>query len=233
MIGAETIRGLSAARVLVVAPTLELLAQTVHAYRTVHGDHVLGRIIAVCSDQTITRRHEINLRAEQAEVTTDPGELSRLCAGSGRCAVFTTYASLRATVATAHRDHGLTPWDVAIVDEAHRTVGEHGRAWAAVHDDERVPALRRLYLTATPRLITASTSARTQVVSMDDESVFGPVVHRLLFAPAIDLGLLADYRVLVSVVAEPEARELIDRHPYLSVRGRTIDSATVAAHVGC
>ncbi|WP_328384461.1 hypothetical protein OHQ88_33675 (plasmid) [Micromonospora zamorensis] len=83
-----------------------------------------------------------------------------------------------------------------------------------MHDDEHVPARRRRYLTATPRPITASTDATSQVVSMDDETGYGPVVHRLLFAHAIDLGLLADYRVVVSVVAEPEAPYLICPHPH-------------------
>ncbi|MEU7802594.1 Helicase associated domain protein [Micromonospora arborensis] len=230
-VGAETARQLDAARVLVVVPTLELLAQTVHAYRLAHDDRTLGRIIAVCSDQTITRRHEIDLRAEHAEVTTDPEKLHRLTDETDRCTVFTTYASLLNTVASAHRGNGLKPWDAAIIDEAHRTAGEPGRAWAAIHDDERVPARRRLYLTATPKVITAGAGSSLQVASMDDETIFGPVVHRLPFAQAIDLGLLADYRVVVSVVAEPEVRDLIRRHPYLSVGGRNIDSASVAAHV--
>ncbi|WP_328384404.1 Helicase associated domain protein (plasmid) [Micromonospora zamorensis] len=229
-VGSETAQRLGAARVLVAVPTLELLAQTVHAYRLEHGDQALGRIIAVCSDQTITRRHEIDLRAEHADVTTDSEQLHELCSGKGRRTVFSTYASLPTAVAGAHRDQGLPPWDLAVVDEAHRTVGDHGRAWAAIHDDDRIPARRRLYFTATPRVI-AESGTSLQVASMDDETTFGAVVHQLLFADAIDLGYLADYRVVVSVVAEPEVRDLIRHHPYLTVGGRAIDSATVAAHV--
>ncbi|MET7305423.1 Helicase associated domain protein, partial [Embleya sp. NPDC005575] len=39
-----------------------------------------------------------------------------------------------------------------VVDEAHRTSGALGKAWAAIHDNRRLPAARRLYLTATPRI---------------------------------------------------------------------------------
>ncbi|MCE0446858.1 hypothetical protein LT493_26430 [Streptomyces tricolor] len=39
-----------------------------------------------------------------------------------------------------------------MVDEAHRTSGRIGKPWAVVHDNTRIPALRRLYMTATPRL---------------------------------------------------------------------------------
>ncbi|MBD0691085.1 hypothetical protein BG452_33580 [Streptomyces sp. CBMA123] len=38
------------------------------------------------------------------------------------------------------------------MDEAHRTAGSEGKAWAAVHADDQVPAARRLYFTATPRI---------------------------------------------------------------------------------
>ncbi|MFD9223698.1 hypothetical protein ACFWDI_27720 [Streptomyces sp. NPDC060064] len=38
------------------------------------------------------------------------------------------------------------------VDEAHRTAGRLGKAWAAIHHDAQIPAARRLYLTATPRI---------------------------------------------------------------------------------
>jgi predicted helicase len=38
------------------------------------------------------------------------------------------------------------------VREAHRTSGSLGKAWAAIHDQEAIPAARRLYLTATPRI---------------------------------------------------------------------------------
>jgi predicted helicase len=119
-------------------PTVDLLAQTVHAYREVYGDAALGPIVAVCSDQNVTRRHEIDLRAEHADVTTSPDELNQLTSGH-RCTVFTTYASLT-VIAEAHRGHGAAPWDLAVVDEAHRTAGEQGRPWSAIHDDRQIPA---------------------------------------------------------------------------------------------
>ncbi|MFI6985200.1 DEAD/DEAH box helicase family protein [Embleya sp. NPDC050154] len=65
-----------------------------------------------------------------------------------------TYQSLGA-VLTAHQGaHGpaLAGFDLVIVDEAHRTTGSTGKEWAAVHDDTRLSATRRLYLTATPRV---------------------------------------------------------------------------------
>src|SRR5690606_11929364 len=46
----------------------------------------------------------------------------------------------------------LQPFGLAVVDEAHRTSGDAAKPWAAIHDQTRIPAARRLYLTATPRI---------------------------------------------------------------------------------
>ncbi|CAL9271584.1 hypothetical protein SUDANB5_00028 [Streptomyces sp. SudanB5_2050] len=60
-----------------------------------------------------------------------------------------TYLGL-GTLERAHKA-GLPGWDLIVVDEAHRASGRLGKPWAVVHDNTRVPALRRLYVTATPR----------------------------------------------------------------------------------
>ncbi|MGW4824911.1 GTP cyclohydrolase I [Streptomyces sp. NPDC004227] len=44
------------------------------------------------------------------------------------------------------------PMDLTVVDEAHRTSGSMGNAWADFHDQTIIPAARRLYLTAIPRI---------------------------------------------------------------------------------
>ncbi|MEY9997211.1 putative helicase [Streptomyces sp. V4I8] len=54
--------------------------------------------------------------------------------------MFATYASvgkLQAHVA------GLGAFDLMVVDEAHRTSGDGLKPWAAVHDQQKIPAARR------------------------------------------------------------------------------------------
>jgi len=62
-------------------------------------------------------------------------------------------------------------------------------------------------MTATPRLFDPNTKERAQaneavLASMDDEAVFGPVLHRLGFGEAVERDLLTDYKVLVLTVDE-------------------------------
>ncbi|MCY3948558.1 MAG: DEAD/DEAH box helicase family protein, partial [Acidimicrobiaceae bacterium] len=132
---------------------------------------------------------------------------------------------------------GATPFDLFICDEAHRTTGieraeASGSATSAsakrasgfhlAHDDDAIPALRRLYMTATPRVFTAR--ARKQAdrlaerlgreldsYSMDDPETYGLRFHELRFSEAIDRDLLCDYRVLV-VGKKANDRDLGDKY---------------------
>ncbi|MEU6818574.1 Helicase associated domain protein [Streptomyces sp. NPDC046860] len=200
-------------RVLVLVPTLELLAQTVVEWR---GFGHSGPMAAVCSLHDDPRLHAMGVRC-----TTSVPQLS-LWHGSGPVTVFATYASLP-VLSDAHTGaYGLPMdvWDLVLVDEAHRTSGSLGKAWAAVHDQELLPAMRRLYMTATPRVweeraprLARGTGAgqapaaldrlpEEMACSMDDEAVYGPVLFELDLSESIARGLLARYQIVVAEVRD-------------------------------
>lgn len=49
---------------------------------------------------------------------------------------------------------GLSRFDLVVADEAHRCAGPEAGDFATVLDDARLPARRRLFMTATPRIFT-------------------------------------------------------------------------------
>ncbi|MGP4114016.1 Helicase associated domain protein [Streptomyces sp. 4N509B] len=192
-------------RVLVVVPFLELVTQTLREWRRVLGEGGLGRVVAVCSDKDVLREQAL-LREQGASVTTSAESLARLAAGRGRVTVAVTYASLP-VIAAAHDDHGLAMWDLIVSDEAHRSAGRADKTSAMVHSNAFIPAARRQYMTATPRIISRGGDV---AVSMDDRKIFGEVVYRLGFSRAIELGLLANYRIVVPVVTDEQVRVAAD-----------------------
>jgi predicted helicase len=115
--------------------------------------------------------------------------------------VFATYQSID-VVAQAQK--GRSGFALIVADEAHRTTGatlagESESAFVRVHDNIYLPAAKRIYMTATPRIYDDSTKTRAGdanavLASMDDESRFGPVFHRLGFGEAVERGLLTDTR---------------------------------------
>ncbi|MFF8589633.1 Helicase associated domain protein [Streptomyces althioticus] len=215
-------------RVLVLLPTLDLLSQTIRSWRAAGRK---GSSIAVCSARQALDHEPLGA---DVPLTTDSGELTALATPprSGPVTAYATYASLPAVIA-AHRDHHLPPWDLVVVDEAHRTAGRIGKAWAAVHHDDQIPATRRLYLSATPRIWDGDDAPDTDgaqtVASMDDENLFGPIAYHLNLSDAIDLGLLADYQILVPVVTDHDLRDWLATGPGAGVDGLRLAGRQVAA----
>ena len=150
-------------------------------------------------------------------MTSGPKEIAGVLAvDSGRTrVVFCTYQSLHKVI-EAQSGHGAPSFHLALMDEAHRTTGvtASGKAmesgFRSVHDDERLRVRRRLYMTATPRIYSASSKGRLtsrgiEAVDMGDIEVYGPELHNLTFAKAVNAGMLSDYRVIVLGVHEDAA----------------------------
>jgi superfamily II DNA or RNA helicase len=194
LIAAESAHRLSARRVLVLVPTLDLLTQMAGAWRRAGRS---GAMIGVCS-----------LRAEESQglpCTTDPDELVEWVSGLETVTVFATYASVGMGVLQRAHAAGLAVWSLMVVDEAHRTSGDGLKPWAAVHDQAQLPAERRLYMTATPRVWEAEGERPRLVASMEDGSpVFGPVAYRLTLSEAIGRGIVAPYQVLCLDIRDPD-----------------------------
>ncbi|MFC9931701.1 Helicase associated domain protein [Streptomyces sp. NPDC127190] len=209
-------------RVLVTVPTLDLLVQTAQAWRLV-GHRT--PMVAVCSLENDPVLNELGVRT-----TTNPIQLA-LWAGKGPVVVFATYASLvdredidapegqlkvrgplEAALAGGERLYGqqMAGFDLAIIDEAHSTAGDLGRPWAAIHDNQRIPADFRLYLTATPRILAAPQPRRgaggreLEIASMGrDSATYGPWLAELGLSEAIERGILAGFEIDVLEIRDP------------------------------
>ncbi|MFJ2577134.1 DEAD/DEAH box helicase family protein [Kitasatospora aureofaciens] len=136
---------------LVFVPTIELLEQTAESWSLRGGRR--GRAVAACSREEALESAAAGGRID-ARVTTQAARIAdpvTTVKPGEPVTVYATYASMERIV-RAHRLHSLPAWDLVIADEAHRTAGAEGKARAAVHDDTKIPAKRRLYFTATPRI---------------------------------------------------------------------------------
>uniref|UniRef100_UPI0009A0FA5B DEAD/DEAH box helicase n=1 Tax=Streptomyces sp. NRRL S-31 TaxID=1463898 RepID=UPI0009A0FA5B len=210
-------------RILVTVPTLDLLVQTAQAWRLV-GHR--APMVAVCSLENDAVLGSLGVRT-----TTNPIQLA-LWAGSGPVVVFATYASLvdredidapesqrkvrgplEAALAGGERLYGqrMGGFDLAIVDEAHGTAGDLGRPWAAIHDNQRIPADFRLYLTATPRILaaarpqegTAGQEAEIATMADDPDGTYGAWLAELGLSEAIEREILAGFEIDVLEIRDP------------------------------
>ena len=194
--------------VLYAVPSISLMQQAIRYWsgqRTIPHTYV-----GVCSDPTVSHgeKTEIPIVEMEIGVSTDKHRIaSALKKNAGTMTVvFATYHSMEAVMEA--QKIAKVPFDLAVCDEAHRTTGVEGRSsFTLVHRDENVMAHKRIYMTATTRVYKAASKTRAKraddvLFSMDDASVYGPVLHELDFSNAIDLKLLSDYKVIVLGVDE-------------------------------
>lgn len=208
-------------RVLFLVPSLSLLSQTLTEWT--QQSEIPLHSFAVCSDSDVGKKkdeseddvvqtfvHELRYPA-----TTEADKLAKEFDlrhdNEHMSVVYSTYHSI-AVINKAQQEHGLADFDLIICDEAHRTTGstfseDDDSAFVRVHDQSFIRASKRLYMTATPRIYgnEAKISAEkdgTVLYDMDDESIYGKVLHTINFSEAVRRGLLCDYKVIVLTVDE-------------------------------
>ncbi|MEW2325338.1 Helicase associated domain protein [Streptomyces griseoincarnatus] len=223
---------LGARLVLFVVPTLDLAAQTALAWR--RDDH-LEHMVIVSSLDTSGRD---DLVAARVMSTTNPHALGGLMSvvGEGEdqiraLTVICTYDSLDKIEQTQRTGYAVPPFDLAVMDEAHRIAGRADKKWAIANDAQRIRADRRLYMTATPRIFAApelaesadTTRPRRRATepnrdtdvdafanSMDNEAVYGKKIFEYPLAQAVADGRAADYRIVVPTLTDTDLRRRLN-----------------------
>ncbi|CAL6435021.1 unnamed protein product [Bathycoccus prasinos] len=225
---------------LVLVPSLVLLNNTMTNWLTERKQDFV--FLVVCSDKSVAKRKDTSFTTTDlhCRVTTTPAEIADFLNQDANTnkVIFSTYQS-SPRIADAFESGNLGPFDLVIADEAHRCAGKVSADFSTVLKAERMPAKYRLFMTATPKLYTSRVSEIAgeydiDVASMDDASLFGPVLHRLTFREAIDKELLADYRVVVVGVNEARYRDMVDERVLVKTECGSFkdDAKTLAARLG-
>ena len=200
---------LTAQSILIAVPSLALVKQTLEVYlREIAANKKQARWLCVCSDQEIGTNEEVKMHTSDLGVpcTTDPIEIRNWLTQPRKQQqiVFTTYQSGR-LVADIAKQEGIA-FDLAILDEAHKTVGSTGKLFSYLLFDQNIEIRKRIFMTATERFYSGT---KDDIVSMDDPDVYGEVFTQMTFKEAIDQQLLTDYKVITIDVAKKEIADFI------------------------
>lgn len=209
--------GLKAKNTLVLVPSLALLRQIKEDWA--RQRRTLYHYLCVCSetdidnasnDSFVTHTYELGSR-----VTTDPLIIRRFLEKDFEKIIFSTYQSLPQIVA-AMKGTNLN-FDFVICDEAHKTAGVHQGLFGFIHDNKKIAAKKRLYMTATPRIVSDAIKKRLEdefqlSYDMSNPNIFGFEFYRMTFKDAIEKGILVDYKIItIGVTREDLAEYIKDR----------------------
>ena len=196
--------------VIFFVPSISLLNQTLVEWS--EQSSYSFNMLAICSDSNASKKNSDEILDTIIPATTDSKKLIEHYNSFNRDQItffFSTYQSID-VVSKFQKESGIV-FDVCICDEAHRTTGvtlsdEDESSFTKVHNNDNINAKKRLYMTATPRVYgdeskNKADEANALLCSMDDETIYGPELHRLGFGEAVQLGLLSDYKVIVLTVS--------------------------------
>ncbi len=206
---------------LVLVPSLALLRQIKNDWKKQRKTNF--KYLCVCSesdidsdniDTVLTHTYEIDVH-----VTTNANEIKQfLFKDDTEKVIFSTYHSLSAIEKAIEKTN--FEFDFIFCDEAHKTAGIGMNKFSLVHDNTKIPSKRRLYATATPRIVKESIKKKLgddlkYAYDMNDPSVFGEEFYRMTFKKAIEEGILVDYKIIAIGVNSEELKQFIDQRRYV------------------
>ena len=194
---------------LIAVPSLSLVKQTLEVYlQEIHAHGKTVKWLCICSDDGIGKTDDVVYYTEDLGVPceTDPEFIEQWLKENqdDDLVVFTTYQSGR-IIADISQKLDFT-FDVGIYDEAHKTVGSNKKLFSHLLFEENISVKKRIFMTATERFYGGS---KDDIISMDDEGIYGDTFTQMSFKEAIESNLLTDYKVITIDVKKSEISEFI------------------------
>lgn len=194
---------------LIAVPSLSLVKQTLEVYlREIVANNKKVKWLCICSDEGIGKNEDVVFYTENLGVPcqTDPVYIEKWLNENvnQEIVIFTTYQSGR-IIADISKKLDFS-FDIGIFDEAHKTVGSDKKLFSYLLFEENISIHKRIYMTATERFYKGS---KDDIISMDDETIYGETFTKMSFKEAIEIGLLSDYKVITIDVQKSEIANFI------------------------
>jgi len=212
-------QSLGSKRIVIAVPSLSLIKQTLKVWsREAVENDLKADWICVCSDETAGKADQDDIVVQRQDIAvpcyTDTNAIAQWLNAphEGLKVVFTTYQS-GDVLATAARKAKFT-FDLGIMDEAHKTVGDGDKQFSILLHDHNIEIAKRVFMTATERRYKGSSD---KVLSMDDPDIYGDTFHQLSFKQAMECQppILCDYNVITIGVNRDEIKDLIKRNVFV------------------
>lgn len=216
-------QALGSKRIVIAVPSLSLVKQTLKVWsRESAANDIDVDWICVCSDETAGKADQDDVVVQRQDIavpcytSTDKIAEWLRTKHQGLTVVFTTYQS-GDVLATAARKAKFT-FDLGIMDEAHKTVGDSDKQFSILLHDHNIEVGQRIFMTATERRYKGSSD---KVLSMDNLEVYGDTFHQLSFKQAMECQspILCDYNVITIGVSRQEIKDLIKQNVFVRPTG--------------
>ena len=209
---------------LVLFPSLALLRQFKTEWAEQRSEDYI--YINICSEKDIDKNKDDSLVMHtydiSGEVTTSPDRVKGFLSSEfEQKIVFCTYQSIGVVQESLLQMPDFF-FDLIICDEAHRTSGGAKKnTFAIVHDQTKIRGKKRLYMTATPRVVSVKLKAKlgedyALLCDMSNPEIYGEEAFRMSFGEAITQNILVDYKIVGIGVTQKQVKQFIEQRRYVT-----------------
>jgi superfamily II DNA or RNA helicase len=104
--------------------------------------------------------------------------------------------------------------DLAIIDEAHKTIGNEDKMFSTILFDENIYIEKRLFMTATKKIYVGDSD---KIIGMDNTKYFGDTIYDYPLSTAVKDGVLCDYTVAIPFSVSNDVDDFINNNQYLDL----------------
>ena len=196
---------MGAALTVMFLPTIQLVHQQYLAWAR-YADVKFSALAVASGQRSKADEEELKqLKALNVGTTTTKGPIVNFINSVDHGVIFCTYRSAPLLVKAVNASDN--PIDLAIFDEAHHVAGANYKIVNALLHDNHVNFGKRLFMTATPRVLNDEADSAFHS-GMDDVRLFGEVAYELSFRKAVDRGILVDYQLVAAVVTPKDIADV-------------------------
>ena len=228
-------KAINSSSIVVAVPSLALIKQSLEDWTRefiANNEYPRPNLLVICSDESTAKvkndEFVSDVHSLGIPTTTNVDKISNFLSlkTPGKKIVFTTYQSSNKLASAAQMCN--FSFDVAIFDEAHKTVGIRSKAFATLLSDNNISIKQRLFMTATEKVLRGKND---DIFSMDDKKVYGELFHQLSFKDAIHSvpPIICDYKILTITVTNDEIRQVIIKNRLLTVEDGNIEEKEAQA----
>ena len=187
--------------IIITVPNLVLETQTFNTFYNL-SKHEYD-FMCVCSDDEV---------AEGVKVTTKKKEIvSFIQRNKKPLIIISTYQSLD-IISEACKEINFS-FDFAIIDEAHRTVGNRRKSFSKILFDDEIKIKYRLFMTATEKVYVGKDDS---IIGMENPNFYGKTIYEYPLSKAISDGVLCDYEIATIYSTSQEIIEFINSNKYIN-----------------
>lgn len=195
---------LKCTKIIIVVPSLHLLSQFyLEWYKLTDFKSIL---IGSDADKDITSKEGMLLTTSVDQITNWIGKNYNTIN-----VIFTTYQSSDKLITALNNTKKV--YDMCIFDEAHKTVGHKDSQFGSLLNCKYTT--KKLFMTATPRVYKGNND---DIMSMDDNDIYGKIFYEINMKKAIDLKKLTDYQIIIPMSSDARTHQFIEQNAYAVIK---------------